>query len=96
MGAATAMAMSGIDQALWDIRARPPDWPLYKLLGGSNKPVRLCRRHLAVQPPELAAAEAVPMSRPYKALKLRVGDNPKADIARIPRYAGASARISCC
>ena len=33
------LAMSGIDQALWDIRGKAVGWPLYKLLGGSNKPV---------------------------------------------------------
>ena len=41
MGAATAMAMSGIDQALWDIRGKAVGWPLYKLLGGSNKQITL-------------------------------------------------------
>src|SRR3546814_85314 len=39
MGAATSMAMSGIDQALWDIRGKAVGWPLWKLLGGSRKPI---------------------------------------------------------
>src|SRR6187455_3595476 len=34
MGAGTCLAMSGIDLALWDIRAKAVGWPLYKLLGG--------------------------------------------------------------
>src|SRR5260221_7599578 len=39
MGAATSMAMSGLDLALWDIRGKAVGWPLWRLLGGSRKPI---------------------------------------------------------
>src|SRR3954451_15033538 len=85
-GAATAMAMSGLDQALWDIKGKAVGWPLYKLLGGSNKPVPAYAGgiSLAPRPPDALVAEPEPMVEAgYEALKLRVGDSVKADIARM-------------
>ncbi|HSI02662.1 MAG TPA: mandelate racemase/muconate lactonizing enzyme family protein [Reyranella sp.] len=85
-GAATSMAMSGLDQALWDIKGKATGWPLYKLLGGSNKPVPAYAGGISLgyQPPDALVAEAEPMvTAGYRALKLRVGDSVKADIARM-------------
>ena len=39
LGAATAMAMSGIDIALWDLRGKATGWPLYLLLGGGPRAI---------------------------------------------------------
>src|SRR5882724_1231726 len=86
MGAATAMAMSGIDQALWDIKGKAVGWPLYKLLGGSSKPVPAYAGGISLgyQAPDSLVAEAVPMVEAgYKALKLRIGDTVAADIQRM-------------
>jgi L-alanine-DL-glutamate epimerase-like enolase superfamily enzyme len=60
MGAATAMAMSGLDQALWDIKGKAVGWPLYKLLGGSNRPVPAYAGGISLgyQAPESLADEA--------------------------------------
>ena len=86
MGAGTAMAMSGIDMALWDIRGKAVGWPLYRLLGGTSKPIPAYAGgvSLGFQPPEKLVAEAQPLvAMGYKAVKLRLGDNPKDDLARV-------------
>lgn len=86
MGAATAMAMSGIDIALWDIRGKATGWPLYRLLGGSRRPVPAYAGgvSLGYQAPESLVEEARPhVAAGYRAVKLRLGDRPHLDIARV-------------
>ena len=85
MGYAAAMALSGLDLALWDIRAKAAGWPLYKLLGGSSKPIKAYAGGISLgwQAPESLAEEAQGyIAQGYRAVKLRVGDNPRDDVAR--------------
>jgi D-galactarolactone cycloisomerase len=85
MGYAAAMALSGIDLALWDIRGKAVGWPLYRLLGGASKPIRAYAGGISLgwqEPKSLAEEAAGYVAQGYRALKLRVGDNPRADIAR--------------
>lgn len=85
MGAGCALAMSGIDQALWDIRGKATGWPLYRLLGGSRKAVPAYAGGVALgyQEPAALVEEVRPhVALGYKAVKLRVGDTPARDIAR--------------
>ena len=86
MGAGTCIAMSGIDMALWDIRGKACGWPLYKLLGGTSRPIPAYAGgvSLGYQPPESLLAEIAPhIAAGYRAIKLRVGDSPARDIARV-------------
>jgi len=64
MGAGTCLAMSGIDLALWDIRAQAAGMPLYKLLGGSRKgiPAYAGGVSLGYQEPERLIEEIQPIS----------------------------------
>ncbi|TCK24421.1 mandelate racemase/muconate lactonizing enzyme family protein [Pseudonocardia endophytica] len=85
-GAAAAMALSGVDMALWDIRGRAAGMPLCALLGGARRPVPAYAGGVAMghQPPGDLVAEAVPLvEQGYRALKLRVGDRPDRDLERV-------------
>lgn len=86
MGAAASIAMSGIDMALWDIRGKAVGLPLYKLLGGGPRYIKAYAGGISLgyQEPASLAREAQDMvSRGYRALKLRIGDTPQRDIARV-------------
>ncbi len=86
MGAATCLAMSGIDMAIWDIRGKATGLPLYKLLGGTSKPISAYAGgvSLGYQDPASLVAEAMPhIEAGYRAIKLRIGDTPKRDLQRV-------------
>jgi len=86
MGAGCALAMSGLDMALWDIRGKAAGLPLYKLMGGASRPVPAYAGGVALgyQPPEELVAEATPhLEAGYRAVKLRIGDTVALDIARM-------------
>ncbi|WP_028239051.1 mandelate racemase/muconate lactonizing enzyme family protein [Stutzerimonas azotifigens] len=86
MGAAAAMALSGIDIALWDIRGKACRWPIYRLLGGGRNHVPAYAGGISLgwQDPTALAEEAQGyVEQGYRAIKLRVGDTPKRDIARV-------------
>ncbi len=86
MGAGAAMAMSGLDMALWDIRGKATGWPLYRLLGGASRPIPAYAGGISLgfQPPGELVEEAQAMiARGYNALKLRLGDSVARDIERV-------------
>lgn len=86
MGAAAAMALSGLDIALWDIRGKATNQPIYRLLGGAIRPIKAYAGGIALgwQDPSSLAQEAQKhVADGYRALKLRVGDTVKRDIARV-------------
>ena len=86
MGAAAAMALSGLDMALWDIRCQATGQALCEMLGGMHRPIKAYAGGIALgwQPPESLAQEALSyIATGYRAVKLRVGDTPARDIARV-------------
>ncbi|TMS56682.1 mandelate racemase/muconate lactonizing enzyme family protein [Imbroritus primus] len=86
LGTGAALAISGIDMAVWDARGKLCNVPLYKLLGGSNKPIKAYAGGISMgfQPPESLAEEVMRyVARGYKAVKLRFGDTVAKDVARM-------------
>jgi L-alanine-DL-glutamate epimerase-like enolase superfamily enzyme len=86
MGAGACMALSGIDMALWDIRGKALNIPLYKLLGGRARPIPAYAGgvSLGYQEPKALVEEARPhVQAGYKAVKLRIGDTVARDVERI-------------
>jgi L-alanine-DL-glutamate epimerase-like enolase superfamily enzyme len=86
MGAGSAIALSGIDMALWDIRAKAAGWPLYKALGGASRPIPAYAGGVALgyqDPPKLVKEATAQIDKGFKAIKLRIGDSPSRDIARL-------------
>lgn len=85
-GAVAAMALSGLDIALWDIRGKVFGQPIYRLLGGAVRPIKAYAGGISLgwQDPVALVEEAHKhVASGYRALKLRVGDTPKRDIARV-------------
>lgn len=85
-GAAAVIGLSGIDLALWDLKARGAGEPLWRLLGGRPRaiPAYAGGISLGFQAPDALAEEAAGfVLQGYRALKLRIGDGVANDRARI-------------
>lgn len=86
MGAAAAMALSGLDIALWDIRGKAYGAPVHRLLGGAPRKIKAYAGGIALgwqEPSALAEEAQTYVAQGYRALKLRVGDTPTRDVARV-------------
>ncbi len=78
-------AKAAIDIALHDVLGKTAKKPLFRLLGGFRENV-LTDITLGIKEPEEMARGAVEaVEKGFKALKVKVGTNPKEDIKRIRR-----------
>jgi D-galactarolactone cycloisomerase len=81
------LALSGIDMAMWDAHGKVLKLPVHRLLGGSatSIPVYAGGFALGIQPPDELVVEARRLvdSGWTTALKLRLGQTPVSDLARV-------------
>lgn len=79
-GGIASFAISAIDIALWDLKGRLEDTPLWKMAGGTNAVTRAYRGGVDLNLSILELAESVRMhlAQGYRAVKIKVG---KPDIA---------------
>lgn len=83
VGGVGACALAALDMALWDLRAKQADMPLYRLLGLARRGV-VSSLTVGINPPDVVR-ERVPLllARGAKALKIKLGstDGIEADKA---------------
>ena len=85
-GAAAVIGLSGIDLALWDIKGKLAGQPVCALLGAEPRDVEAYAGGISLgfQAPESLAEEAADfVAQGFGALKLRLGDTPRHDLARV-------------
>lgn len=83
------IALSAIDIALWDIKGKALNMPIYKLLGGAYRhevePYASgpCRTHEEVYPETAVKLAKTYIEQGYKAMKFKTGFGVKDDVALI-------------
>jgi muconate cycloisomerase len=78
-------AKSAIEMACWDIKGKWAGKPVYELLGGPKRSLRIpARFSMAAYDPDTAAAKAVErVAWGFTTIKIKVGTDPAADVARV-------------
>jgi muconate cycloisomerase len=82
---------AAIEMACWDIQGKAAGKPVYKLLGGAIRPLSVrCRFSMGAYDPPRARARAVELiNEGFDTIKVKVGGDARADIARVRAVRGA-------
>ncbi len=80
-------ALSGLDQALWDIKGKRANMPVYQLLGGKVRYAIPCYGHANGKTPEEVAEDVQSfMDRGYKYIRIQQGGYGGAGITGTPDF----------
>jgi L-alanine-DL-glutamate epimerase-like enolase superfamily enzyme len=85
-GGAAVLALSAVDIALWDLKARALNTPLWRLLGGHDPVVRCYAGgiDLHLDPPELVSTAQAAVRSGHQAYKVKIGrDRLAEDVVRV-------------
>lgn len=83
-------ALSGLDQALWDIKGKRANMPVYQLLGGKSRFAVDCYAHAGGDAPEAIAEDVQKyMSQGFRHIRIQQGGYGLTGIAKKPDYVGA-------
>lgn len=80
------MALSALDIALWDLKARACGQPLWRLLGGFSREVKGYGSggYLSLSTDDLVAEMAEYVAAGFRAVKMKIGNpDPRRDIERV-------------
>lgn len=77
-------AKAAVDIACYDILGKKSGLPIYTLLGGKKQTVPSIPRVLSILEPEVLAKQAMEaVEEGYSELKMKLGTDPKKDVARV-------------
>lgn len=75
---------AGVEMALWDILGKVAGLPVYRLLGGPVRDFVPTKFSISGQAPDVAAEIAAwAVAQGFRAMKVKVGIEPEADVARV-------------
>ncbi len=83
-------ALSGLDQALWDIKGKRANMPVYQLLGGKCRFAVDCYAHASGNSPEKVAEDVAGyMEQGYRHVRIQIGGYGTTGLVDNPDYKNA-------
>jgi mandelate racemase len=91
------MAISGLDMALWDALGRIHGLPVYRLLGGDEKPIPAYASYGVIDPQYDMALLERSLEQGFKAIKIKIGNGDLqqdvATVAAVRKAIGAATHL---